>query len=287
MSKIENLIAELKLKLSPVARSQLDELVRSPEAEKLFERESAELQAERAELAQRLAGLPKRFAAQHAEAVKIAAAAAEREVEAASALQLAKDALRDARHAGEVLLVQERSARFETERSLRESADGRLQMFADWCLNTADLARGAWSARPVVEGKSWITGERGGLTWATNSDSISAACAALKLAADDARAAQLLVLTRQDVSDRLNGHLHKVGPVLEPMRLLNCELNEHGDLVFDRVRKPSTLIRDAVVATGFKGDPEPNDTPPAPLPKVYRGKPSVQRAARQLDQLAN
>lgn len=288
MNKIENLIAELKLKLSPVAREQLDELVRSPEAENLFSRETEELRAERAELASRLAGLPKKYAGQHTAAVKQCAADAEAEVAAEDALRLAREKLLASRNVANAAQVHERQERWECEHALRASADPRLQEFADWCQSVADLARGAWSARPVVEGKSWVTGERGGISWATNGDSISAARAALKSAEDDSRGAQLLVLTKQDVSDRLNGHLHNLAPKLEPMRLLNCELNEHGDLVFDRTRKPAELRKDAVLATGFRNDAEPGDAPaPAPMQKVYRGRPTVQHASRQLDQLAN
>ena len=109
----------------------------------------------------------------------------------------------------------------------------------------------------------------------------------MKAAADDSRAAQLQVLTRQDVSDRLNGHLHKVGPILEPMRLLNCEINAHGDLVFDRTKKAGATIKDVILATGQRPDPEPGDTPPAPAPKVYARATSTRRAQQALDRLAS
>ena len=124
----------------------------SPEAEALFQRENAEVHAERTELTARLAALPKQFAGQHVEASKKCAAAAERETEAEDQLQIAKSALRTARHAAEILENEERRARWGCEHSLRESADPRLAEFAQWCNGVADLARGAWSARPVVEG---------------------------------------------------------------------------------------------------------------------------------------
>lgn len=287
MFNLQNLAAELRpLFKSAKAREEFDALLHSPEAARLCESQDAELRAERLEHAQCLAALPKKYAGLHVEASKRCAAAAEHEVEAQDALKIAQGVLRSARHAAELLEAEERRARWGAEHALRETADPRLADFAQWCDGVADLARGAWSARPVVEGRSWITGAKGGLTYATNGDQIEAACTALKLAADDSRAMQLQVLDRQSITDRINGHLHNLAPRLEPMRLLNCELNEHGDLVFDRVRKPSALIRDAVTATGFKADAEPSDTPPAPLPKVYSNRTSTRRAQQALDQLS-
>ena len=256
----------------------------APRGEALFSREAEELKTERTELSLRLAGLPTKYVAQHAAAVKVAAAAAEREVEAEAALQIARESLAKARHAAEVLAVRERTERFEDERELRETADPRLGEFATHCDDVAALARDAFATMPMIAGRSWLTGEKGSIVWTSNGDPIDLARAGLKAAAEDARAMQLEILGRQEITDRINRHLHALEPLLEPLRLNVMELDQHGNLSRDRTRVPAQLRKDATIASGYRAEPD-DVAQPAPRAKVYRGHPSLQRAQMALDRL--
>ena len=282
MSTYETLFSELKTILSPASRDQLDRLRTSPEADAIFGREAEELAAERTALVATLAGLPKRFAALHATAeMQIIADVGLVEV-ARLALVAAEARLAASKGIADQHEHTERTARFEAERDLRESADPRLAQFATDCDDLSQLANSAFHARIALGTKNWM-GQKAA-EWVTNGVAVTASRVALKAASDDARSMQLLVLSRQDVADRLNVHIHALGPMLEPMRLYVLTLDQHGNLIRDRSRKSAELLKDAILATGGRGDPEPTANP-APAPQVFAGLPRVRRARQQLQSL--
>lgn len=282
MSSIETLFSELKQKLSPASRDQLDRLRHSPEADALFGREAEETTAERTALVATLSGLPTKYAALHGAAEKqIVADAAEVET-ARAALRAAEAKLAASQGVGNQHETHERNERFEAERTLRETADPRLAQFAGDCADLEQLANSAFHARVALGGKDWMG--RQSAEWVTNGAVVTAARDALKAASADARAMQLIVLDRQEVSDRLNSHIHQLEPMLEPMRLFVLTLDVHGNLSRERSRKTADMLKDAISSTGGRADREPTATA-ARAPKVFAGLPRVRRARQQLDAL--
>ena len=230
-STIATLLAELKTKLGPRAKDELDRLISTPEGEALLARDEQQSLEARKELANQLKVVEGgKYAARKAEAGRRGEAAT-RAVEAADRQRAAA---RDEYLAATAAVLAADSAeadeRGRLEVELRESADPRLADLVFHCDDLSGLCNSAFAMQPVVKGKHWLTREVT-LSMVTNADEVTDARNTLARMKEDARAMQLLPLTSQEITERINTHLHALEPKLAALNLRGVlELNVDGQL---------------------------------------------------------
>jgi len=248
--KFQNLLKELKL--SPIARQELDEVMALPEVEAILARDEKEKLAERAALIKQYEGVPGRHAKHIDEVTKAAEKAARRQDDAEREVIAARKAYNDARMAVYGADYARDSELTNLKNQLLEGADTRLAEF----FRHLDYARGlvmqSWRITSFQQ-QSWMTGERRTIV-ETNQAEIDSARTAIDEAMNDCEAMQLQAISAADVAERLTAWFHKLCPLVEQFKVQIPSLDENGRVVLENPRKG---LREHLQDMGL----EPTQTP--------------------------
>jgi len=282
MSAFDNLLSELKTKLSPKARDELDRIARLPEAEAIFSGNAEETRRERIACRAVIASLPAKYNAMEGAAGRECEVAAANVDTAEAALREAKDALQGARRAGEAVRLGRLNELTGAERTLRETADARFAEFDSALADLDEMVRHA-TAWGIIPTGSRFLGTRAMECW-TNAETIQAVRDAIKSTRASASEAQMRIHEKLEVTELLNTWLRALEPMLEPLNLNLLGLDEFGNLTRDKSRRRNDVVNEAIRAGGGKVESTAS-APAAAVSKVHTGTPKVRAMKAQLDSL--
>lgn len=232
--KFRNLLAELRL--SRVAREELDQVLAIPEVEQIIGREEEQELAERAELVKHMTNLPGKFENRIQEAVEAAKMATRRHEAAEKELVAARQAMFAAQAAAAALDREQNAERFEIERQLVEGADSRLDEFIHHLGRAESFIGASFQVTSIYTEKSWLTGERNTVT-ETNLEAIQTARVLLNDAIRDCEAMRLEAISSVDVAERLTAWFHKLCPVVEQFKVHLPYIDAAGHVVIENPKR--------------------------------------------------
>lgn len=257
-SSVETLLSELRAKLGPRARIELDRLAKTPEAQAVLQRTDDELLEERRGLVEELRHVPRRHEKARKDAHRAVLTAVSREEQARLAYLAARAAALSSKQVADGLEHLERKESWELQRRLLATADERLEQAEDHWRLLENIARCSVATVPVgVAPAHWSTGRENQLLYSSNGEQVEALMVALRSAQEDVQTMRLQALSRSEVSERLSMLLSGLAPMLKPLRLDVASLDEHGAFIVNRERSVEQLNRDAIQSAG--GVLEPDD----------------------------
>lgn len=241
----QNLIRELKTKLSPAASADLERLAKMPEVTALFDRDEETALAERRRLIAEMTAAPALYVKEQEKAANASAVAAKQLADAEKALRDAREAhLRAVQVASGLDFIAQRSVS-SLENHLRTGADPRLQDFADatiWLRN--NFVRHCVVVWPTHT-KHWVTGQVT-VSYESNLENIKSLSAQLSTAAKEALDLQLAAISRAEVEAFITHWIVLLTPPLTALDINVIRLDDEGNVKVDR-RIPSLEMLDAAV----------------------------------------
>jgi hypothetical protein len=245
--KIPNLLKELKL--SKVAREELDKVLALPEVKSVFKRDEDEALTQRAAAVAALAAVPKKYARQLDEATKIVITAAKCLEDAKAKVPQQQQEYTAASAAVNAVETAQRLEDFYLREELREGADSRLTEFVLNLRVINDLVRAEWRLIEYKLSQSTYFGPSHSIEFLSNDDEIKQIREAIAKAMTACEQMQFEAVSGDDVAQRLTTFSQELEPMITKLsegRIVVPWIDAGGHVVMDRPQSRGGEIRQGV-----------------------------------------